>query len=74
MFSALKAAYRRLLRDLALLYDSSPIRKTRFLRYYCQARMEALTEKNILSGWRATGLWLVNIMKPLRNPFFPKEV
>ena len=35
--------------------------------------MEALTEKNILSGWRATGLWPVNMIKPLRNPFFPEE-
>ena len=50
VFSALKAAYRRFLGDLALLCDSSPIGKTGFLRCYCQARIEALTEKNILSG------------------------
>ena len=73
VFSALKTAYRRFLSDLALQCDSSPIGKTGFLRCYCKARIEALTEKNIQSGWRATGLWPVNITKPLRNPFFPEE-
>jgi hypothetical protein len=73
VFSALKAAYRRLLGNLALLCDATPIGKRGFLRCYCQARADALIERNILSGWRATGLWPINIQKPLRNPLFPKE-
>ena len=73
VFSALKAAYRRLLGNLALLCDATPIGKRGFLRCYCQARIEALIPRNILSGWRATGLWLVNVQKPLRNPLFLNE-
>ena len=73
VFSALKAAYRRFLGNLALLCDASPIGKKGFLRCYCQARIEAFTERNIKSGWRATGLWPININKPLRNPLLLKE-
>ncbi|KAM7192614.1 hypothetical protein V8F33_008225 [Rhypophila sp. PSN 637] len=35
---------------------------------YHQARKDALTEKNIKSAWRATGMWPINRQKPLRSP------
>ena len=33
-----------------------------------RARRDALTSKNIKAGWKATGLWPVNIAKPLMSP------
>ncbi|KAK4140126.1 uncharacterized protein C8A04DRAFT_15220 [Dichotomopilus funicola] len=33
-----------------------------------KARKTALTVNNITSGWRGTGLWPINIQKPLRSP------
>jgi 4-hydroxybenzoate polyprenyltransferase len=66
-FATLKKAYRRLLGDLVLLTDSSPIGKEGFLRCYSQARIEAFKEEVIRAGWLATGLWPINITKPLRS-------
>ena len=33
-----------------------------------QARRDALITKNIKAGWKATGLWPVNMAKPLMSP------
>lgn len=68
-FSLLKKAYRRLLSNLVLLTDSSPIGKQNFLRCYAQARMEAFKPANVRQGWLATGLWPINILKPLLSPY-----
>lgn len=66
-FSVLKGAYRRHIGNLAFLTDSSPIGKRNFLRCYYQARTEAFTYRTIRSGWLASGLWPVNINKPLQS-------
>jgi len=68
-FSALKRAYRtRLERLLADAYcDSSVAGKRAFLECYRLARSEAFTESNIKAGWMATGLWPINMAKPLRS-------
>jgi 4-hydroxybenzoate polyprenyltransferase len=49
------------------LTDSTPIGKCNFLQCYYKARINALTSKNIRAGWQATGLWPVNIAKPLMS-------
>ena len=68
-FSALKRAYhtrlKRLLTDA--YYDSSVTGKRAFLKCYCLARSKAFTESNIKAGWMATGLWPINMAKPLRS-------
>lgn len=48
--------------------NSTVIGKRLFLEGYHQARFKALTERTIRSGWRAAGLWPVNINKPLLGP------
>ena len=53
---------------MTLLTDSSPIGKQNFLTCYYKARKEALSAKNIKSGWKATGLWPKSIAKPLISP------
>ena len=42
--------------------------KQRFLSYYKEAQKQALEPKTVQSGWKATGLWPVNIAKPLMSP------
>jgi hypothetical protein len=68
VFSALKKAYRRLVSDIAQWSDSTVLGKRLFLGAYRQARLEALSVKNIKSGWIAGGLWPICANKPLTSP------
>jgi 4-hydroxybenzoate polyprenyltransferase len=68
VFSSLKSRYRKEVGYLTLLTDSSPLGKQNFLACYQKARKEALSAKNIKSGWKATGLWPKSIAKPLMSP------
>jgi hypothetical protein len=68
VFGPLKRAYRKLISDLASIADSSHIGKITFLYTYDKARKEAITKLNALAGWKATGLWPVNLAKVLMNP------
>jgi 4-hydroxybenzoate polyprenyltransferase len=63
----LKAAYRKELGNLSLLSDSTPIGKRNFLLCYQKAREQSLIAQNIKAGWKATGLWPLNIAKPLMS-------
>jgi hypothetical protein len=67
VFSPIKAAYREAISHLALQTDGSSVGKQNFMICYCKARKKALTERNIRSGWKASGLWPVNIDKPLMS-------
>jgi 4-hydroxybenzoate polyprenyltransferase len=67
VFSSLKAAYRREAGQLNLHTDGTITGKQLFLFCYQRARSEALTTKNICSGWRGTGLWPINMAKPLMS-------
>lgn len=73
VFSPLKAAYRRQIANLAVMTDCAPIGKRLFLAAYAVARKEGLTERNIRSGWKASGLWPVNLSKPVMSPLLLKE-
>jgi len=74
-FSVLKKAYRTRLEELlADAYcDSSVAGKRAFLQCYGLARSEALTESNIKAGWKATGLWPINMAKPLMSKLLLKN-
>ncbi|EAQ88883.1 hypothetical protein CHGG_05502 [Chaetomium globosum CBS 148.51] len=65
VFSPLKTTYRRGINDLTVMTDCAPIGKRLFLRCYAQARKDAITERNIRSGRKASELWPVNLDKPL---------
>jgi hypothetical protein len=67
VFSPLKAAYRRELGKLIYKDDDTPVGKRGFLQCYAKARQAGLAEKNVLAGWKATGLWPVNAAKPLMS-------
>ena len=71
VFSPIKTIYKQ---QLALLghidtdTETTPHNKQRFLSCYNAARKKALESKTVQSGWKATGLWPVNIAKPLMSP------
>ena len=52
---------------MALLNDSSLIRKQNFIKCYKEAREDALTPANCRQGWSASGLWPVRMSKPLMS-------
>ena len=56
VFFPLKSCYRKIITDLAHLDDAAPVKKQRFLSAYNQSRIEALTERVLRSGWKASGL------------------
>jgi hypothetical protein len=66
-FSSLKAAYWRQVGEYMALTDETRVGKARFLEFYANARQIGLSKANIQSGWRATGLYLRNVNKPLRS-------
>jgi hypothetical protein len=68
IFSPLKRAYCKRLNVLVSLVDSTVVGKRNFLSCYREARLEALTVLNIKGGWKASGLWPVNMAKPLLSP------
>ena len=67
VFLSLKRSYRKQVGFLSLLTDSSPVGKQNFLLCYQKARLQALVQPNIKSGWKASGLWPVSMAKPLMS-------
>jgi len=65
VFASLKAAYKAEA-DLLNFYTENTISgKQIFLHCYRLGRTKALKKSNLLGGWRASGLWPVNMAKPL---------
>lgn len=73
IFSPIKAYYRQALAKYLDLEDSTPYGKMVFLRCYHEARKLGLTERNIRAGWLGSGLWPVNMAKPLMSKFVLPE-
>ncbi|OHW97575.1 transposase, partial [Colletotrichum incanum] len=67
VFSPVKSAYRKELGYLSQWNDSTIIGKRNFFSCYQKARLAGLTAQNIKSGWKYTGLWPVEIAKPLMS-------
>jgi 4-hydroxybenzoate polyprenyltransferase len=67
VFGPIKSLYRSALGNLIYQSDDSPMGKRGFLECYSTARQGGLSEKNVLAGWRATGLWPINCAKPLMS-------
>jgi len=66
-FASLKTAYRRLVNEHITLTDITKIGKAAFLEFYAKARETGLREENIRSRWKAIGLYLNNVTKPLKS-------
>ena len=69
VFSPLKGFYRRTLMEQEIQLDSSLIGKIIFLNCYFKAREAVMVESIIKPGWKASGLWPVNVARPLLNSF-----
>jgi hypothetical protein len=69
VFSSLKHFYRTYLEDFGHEDFTSALSKRHFLASYIQARNRAINRRNILAGWKETGLWPVDIQIVWANPF-----
>jgi len=74
-FSVLKRCYRKVLSKHVheSLRDSTVVRKRLMMDCYYEAREEAFKAEVIRGGWLATGLWPVNISKPLMSRLLLKN-
>ncbi len=72
-FSSLKCWYRKFLAEYGYEDFTSAISNQNFIAAYTKARKEALSRRNILSGWRTTGLWPVDMARALESPFVIRE-
>lgn len=68
VFSSLKTAYRKLIRDLRVVPDKSKAGNINFTQAIGEARKAALTPSNIKSGFRATGIYPYDPPRVLKNP------
>ena len=68
IFETVKDAYRSAISKLTNNNDTTPQEPSVFLECYSKARIAGITKENIKAGWKATGLWPVNISIPLQNP------
>jgi hypothetical protein len=59
-FNAVKAAYRKELKQFNFDTDAPPVDKINSVKAYSKAREAGLTEKNILSAFRTTGNWFIS--------------
>ena len=60
--------YKKELGYLDQWVDSTVVGKRNFLTCYRKARQAAFTSQNIRSGWRATGMWPVSLIRPRSSP------
>jgi 4-hydroxybenzoate polyprenyltransferase len=67
--SVLKMIYRRELEMEAPLVEQGNTAKAAFLRCYYKARASAFTEEKIRAGWLASGLWPINVTRPLSSRY-----
>jgi 4-hydroxybenzoate polyprenyltransferase len=67
VFGPVKTKYKNKVSAFIDSSDISPIGKIMFLYYYKKARDVSLTSSNIVSGWKASRLWLICPRKPLNH-------
>ncbi|KAJ0126875.1 Uncharacterized protein HZ326_30020 [Fusarium oxysporum f. sp. albedinis] len=58
--------------NFASVAEDSYIGKIIFLYTYNKAQREAITKSNAIAGFKATGLWPINLVKVLMNPIVTK--
>jgi hypothetical protein len=72
-FNAMKAAYRKELKEFNFNNDDRPVDKINFIRAYNNAKVAGLTEKNTQSTFRTTGNWPISRWKALAHPEIQRD-
>jgi hypothetical protein len=72
-FNAVKAAYRKELKEFNFNNHARPVHKINFIKAYNKARVAGLTEKNIQSAFRTTGNWPISRWKALAHPEIQRD-
>lgn len=68
VFSALKNYFRQNTRVFGTAVASAPVNKQRFLYCYRDAARRGMSARNIISGFRETGIWPYDASKILNDP------
>ena len=68
VFSPLKNYFRQATKALAAFSASAPINKRRFLSCYLEASKLGVSTRNLISGFRNTGIWPLNPGRILNDP------
>jgi hypothetical protein len=68
LFNAVKAAYRKELKEFNFNNDARPIDKINFIKAYNKARTAGLSTKSIQSAFRTTINWPISRRKALFHP------
>ena len=68
VFSAVKEYFRQETKPLAVFTPSTPANKRRFLQAYVKASGQGMRVRNIISGFRKTGIWTYNPAAILEDP------
>ena len=71
VFGPVKASYCASIMDFQLLSETTPTSKSLFLECYHKAQEAGITKRNILAGWKATGICPLNISRPLLSKLIP---
>jgi hypothetical protein len=72
-FGPLKAHYHAAIAKVAVLDDSAPVRKTRFVNEYEKARNNILDRRIVLGGWKSSGLYPWNPESVLRSDWIVND-
>jgi hypothetical protein len=68
VFSPLKNYFRQATKALATFTATAPVNKQRFLACYQKASARGVCPRNLISGFRNTGIWPLNPGKILNDP------
>jgi len=73
IFAAMKALYHKALRRISK-GDLSRVTKAQFIAIYFEVRPQAMSKRNIESGWRKSGIYPLNVDEPLKTPFVKEQI
>ena len=74
IFASFKSLYQKAARKLLKSDNFSRITKTEFVQIYSEIRPLVMSQSNIVSGWRKSGIHPLNSDEPLSTPFMKEQI
>lgn len=74
IFASFKSLYQKAARKLLKSGDFSRITKAEFVQIYSEIRPLVMSQSNIASGWRKSGIHPLNSDEPLSTPFMKEQI
>lgn len=74
IFASFKSLYQKAARKLLRSGDFSRITKAEFVQIYSEIRPLVISQCNVASGWRKSGIYPLNSDEPLSTPFMKEQI